>query len=94
MLLIFTNDFSCYLCFSLWSKFCGLIESMKTTKISIQRIKINSQYINLMQRQYINLMQRQYINLMQRRKQCSQHNFIAFQDLRQHERVKITLTGE
>jgi hypothetical protein len=86
MLLIFTNDFSCYLCFSLWSKFCGLIESMKTTKISIQRIKINSQYINLMQRQYI--------NLMQRRKQCSQHNFIAFQDLRQHERVKITLTGE
>ena len=29
------------------------------------------------------MMQRQYINLMQRREQCSQHNFIAFHDLRQ-----------
>ena len=38
-------------------------------------MKINSQYINMMQRQYI--------NLMQRREQCSQHNFIAFHDLRQ-----------
>jgi len=46
IVLIFANDFSCYFCLSLCTKFCGSTEPMKTTKISIQQIKMNSLYNN------------------------------------------------
>jgi len=44
LILILANDFFCYFCLSLCTKFRSLIEPTKSTKIIIQWIKMNTQY--------------------------------------------------
>ena len=82
VILILANDFSCYLYLSLCTKFHGLIEPKKTTNISIQRIKENSQqYSNvLLQKKTIHRNKTQIL-LKPDRKQNSKYGHIFLEAL-------------